>query len=1401
MSKIDEILKKSLQGKIATDSKLGSEQEPYASNALVDYAAPSSLAQALNLPPMKDARFLGSTPRSYSNRLVLRPSNVPRRFRRWVEPALVFGADLFCEGANLDVTGTATLESLDDVNFSGNFAQSPHFGVITDTFVLLHDATNFTNDNAKSNLKAFSVSSTTLDELDIATAGLNITDGNSQYRWSHYGFYPPQLLPLPNSDGEVTAYAAIIPEDWPVISWTREFFDLTFGSALTKANVASINVLFVAQEQVVIENPTGSLVEDEFVLLQGIVFHVESVSNAGPNDLSFLTPIHPFDYDGVQPVTGTTLQTLYTVSELIADPTDSPGQDASGNTIPALYDSPFLDWIRVRRLHPPIATDRNRSLLGAFIDSTPSDKIGFAPALIPATAGGARELAVNGVTEFSSVILNPDVSDDQEILLDYREGIFHLSHPIVTGSTLNPNSYLDGNGYPRLYAVFTAYNRDTVPTTVTQLQRGGQKTGVTSVPGSSVENSPVSGLQGWKVTLGDEQTSIGDYYYYPPGETGDTNPPIQFGGRNEAIYLLESNTAHEDGPLMVFQKRSDVDGRYMVGALAYNGNGAQDPEDVSQFSFFPDIADNAATGLTLSNRADFRVGTSRQVVDVTNSLYYSVTPGDLLEGTINGIEFSIALIDDAADAADAAVPATGINATDGQRSIPEIIADITAKMPGTLTFGQDYSLDYVVDGTDYLFVFEGSRTLEITQDDANLFGGATAVPEDIKLTFGYNGAVEAILRYFRTSNELLFDGAGIRVQGTRLGVPGPAIWVSEGFDVLDTDTEAGTVYVSLEPGTVITPAGPVRIAEETRVALAPDQRVGLYLDTTTGTIQTVNQVGTEDSPFQNIGLSALPLYIVKTSASPDVTYTVDCRDFFSSAHVSTNLTVGNDGRFSTLAGAIEYAKYYSESSKGRGVIELLQGTTLVLDEVNSGAYVNVQPTPYDGAPIGLPNDVLFLGNGYTVEISGVPSETAGFGDPIFRSNQNFNPGVAGISDVEFRDINFEVAVGQPDPVSLMAGNFENNGRVILTNVRLEGNGIGEQFNLYGSTNASDSLQKEVIISNCVVDGDLRIRSCDRLIVRDLTHLGIADPSGTMELVTRDDAYVHMDGIQSKSTASEGYFMTISPANDVNLHLSNVEASVLTLQPPTGVSTTGLFATLNNLKLGTRCDFGSSSPSFSLGGTILVDGVYIDTTATITAMNIRRTQGVDVKNVRITSAANITIDVTDSDFSISNYTLNNTSVAASATGKVGIRLQGDNGSDISGVNAMDSDIIIESGEMTVTNGSGIYILRANEAGKRTLIRNNRFVQATNSTSYRAVLFNADGGSPTGENVDNVYIAHNIFDAYAVTGADNFAVGTQGTPTGNLGDVTIVFNHVRGFVGGASDFGNTAGLVKSNNAFTV
>lgn len=1390
MSKIDEILKKSLQGKVATDSKLGPEQESITSNGLVDYAQIRSLAEEDGLSPVADVRFVPSTPHDYANQSIITPTNVPRRFRRWKEAALVFGADLFSEGDDLDLINTGSFESQEGVVFSANFNQSPNFAAITDTYLMTHRE-DLDNATARTNLRAHRVSASAGDQIDLATTTYNIGDGGATYRWSHYGFYPPKLLPLPNSDGEVTAYAAILPEDWPVFSWTQEYQDNTFGSALTKTNVSGVDIINFNAEIIGIETPAGSVAIDDYILVEGRIFYVQNVSNLGATDAVFGVPLHPFEVDGIELLVGVDIQILYTVGELTASPGDSVGTDAFGNTIPALYDSPMLDWIRVRRLYPPASSNSNRSLLSAFVDATFNDQIGLAPALIPSQAGGDFELAVNGLANFSSITLDPAVEEDQEVLVDYREGIFHLSHPIAAGSDLNPNSYLDANGYPRLYAVFASYNGPSLPVSVLEL-KGENRAELTRVPLVGEERTPVAGLTGWKVTVGDENTNgRGDYYYYPIQDIAPTTD-VNYGGRAEAIYLLESNTAHSQGPLLVFQKRSDIDAAVQVGAIAYNGRGGSDADDSAQFTFIPDIGDGASA-ITSTNKPDFRIATTKALVSVSNDLYFSVAPGDVLAGTLNGVDFSIALIDDATDGADAGVPATGINVTDGQRSIPELIEEIIAGMPVGLVFGEDYFLSYYYDGSDYIWVFEASSSLVIDTDDATLFPSSTGTPGDIKLVFGYNRAVEAVLRYVRRENELFFDGQAIRVQQAKLGVPPKSSWVYEGFDIIEQSVEGGTAFLSLEPGTVITPEGPVRIDEDFRVTLTADQRIGIYFDTSTGTVATVNQLAGDDSPFTLIAEEDIPLYIAKIDAVPAFEYVVDVRDFLKNEEMSHIITVGTEGRVSTLAGGLELAKKISFTTGNHPVIELLEDQTLDLDDVNTDAYAPIQPVPYNGAPIALPQNITIRGNGRLVTITGVPNETGGLGDPIFRSNQD----AGDLSHVTFENIEFRIAGGQPD-VSLMAANYANSGTMRFVDVTLSTAGLAK-FNLFGATNDNNAIQDEVILDNVKVYGAISLRKVTRFIARDV-YLTSPDTEIFSLISTDTDSVMHIEGVSS--ALSTGFVGSIFLQDDADVTVSGFRGFSLTVAPEPASNITGAKVYLENIELGSQMILGNGTNTIS-GSTVTLDGLTISNATATTPLTLNQITQTTLKTLNLNSDADVTLDVIDSDMDLSEFIINNTSASTGVTTKIGIRLQGDNGALVNGVNAMDSDILIENGIITSDAGSGIYVAKANESGKETIIRHNRFINATDSTlNSRGVTLNADAGTASADNVDEVHIAYNVFDRYSVDGGnDSYAISTQGVSDVNHGEVTIVFNHVRGFVAGATAFDNLANALTSNNAFTA
>lgn len=1385
MSKINDILNKSFQGKLATDPNLGAEQEPHASGSILDYAF---YGGRFTRKPLGTARFAPSSPKHYAHQSIVQTTGIPRRFRRWSEPALVFGVDLFGEGDSVSISTASTLESNTGMNFSANFSRSSNFSVLSESFIMLHEKKNG-SDVAYSNLKAHSVTSSVGTEITLTSTVEDLSDGGASYRWSHYGYLPPRLLPIPSSSGEVTTYAAILPEEWPVIDWRREQEDVVFGSALTKSDVTNVEIFNFTQEHLALEAPLGDLDTGDFILVHGRVFYVVNAIASGAFDFVEATPIHSFEVNGIAAETGLTIQTLYTVKELTEDPSLSAGTDAKGNVLPALYDAPFLDWIRVKNLMPPSSSGTNRSVLGAFVDNTSQDQIGFAPALIPSTPAGAAHSAKSGISSLSGITLDPGLETEQGVVVDHREGVFYLSDAISPGSVLNPDSFTDAQGYPRLYAVFATYNGPTTPLSVQRLDQVSEQASIEALPLREDSASGASSLKGWKVTMGGNIRS--GYYFYPENELSIANPPVEFGGRAEAFYFVEGNDAHEGGPMMVFEKRSELDGAMMVGAIAYNGRGGFSPEYTSSISFIPDVGDGQEE-LTSSNRPELRVSTTKAITRISSTEFFTISPGDVLEGTVNGVDFSIALLDDSTD--DSANPnGLSVQAPDGQRSISEIISDIVIKMPpGVLARGRDYDLRYYFDGSDFIWVFEASGSLKITTDDANLFPSSDAAPTDISLSFAYNRTVEASLRFLQRERELWYDGKGIRVDEVKLGTPVASSFVNEGFDVIETSLQFGQPFAYLKSGSFITPEGPVSIKTQTQVALTADRRIGVYYRVSSGTINTVQQVAT--SPFLTINREDIPLYIFEVDVSGAVSYTVDVRDFITETESQYAITVGTKGRVRSLSGAIELAKSLASTQKAHPVISLLEDVDYDMENSNKGSYSPIQATPYLGAPNSLPSNLTIQGNGHTVLVSGVPDETSGAGEPLFFSD--------GGSFLKFENINFtrDVSLSYPS-VSLMAGNFDNDGTVIFENVTLQCSEAGKDFHLYGATNVIDSLQEDVVIRNLTIQGGIRLRNVSRFICEDVRVIGVDGEDQTISMIVSPSSHVRVNNIMSAITPTSPAMFGFFEMKDYgHLKVSGFKGSSLRVQPQSGSSVIGAKVDLDHLDLKSDLTLGSSS--VTMEGSFTVDHLKVSSTSGFNALSIQQTSKVRLSKADVTSAAARTVNIIDSDVHLSEVVVVNTSAAVGPTTKVGMYLEGSNGSVVGSANAMDSDVVIENCNFRVDSGSGIYIHRANEDGKRTIIRNNLFENEDNNTSSRGVCLGSDI-SVGAENIDHVYITHNVFDTYTVSGT-NYAVGPPSSGSNaNQGLLIISFNHARGFSAGATEFFNLSSATSRvvSNGFTI
>jgi hypothetical protein len=182
MSKIDPLLKKSFQGKLATRDDLSANQEAFTSASNLDYA--------IDMPRREDpfavSRFVPYAPQNYALRSLLETTTVPRRFRRYTEQALIFGADVISEGTQGDIITASQMDSENDVGISANFAATPYFATASETFVSLHRNDN-DNTVANSNLKVYPINTLNTNQISISnvTGLMSAGDGDARYVWTH----------------------------------------------------------------------------------------------------------------------------------------------------------------------------------------------------------------------------------------------------------------------------------------------------------------------------------------------------------------------------------------------------------------------------------------------------------------------------------------------------------------------------------------------------------------------------------------------------------------------------------------------------------------------------------------------------------------------------------------------------------------------------------------------------------------------------------------------------------------------------------------------------------------------------------------------------------------------------------------------------------------------------------------------------------------------------------------------------------------------------------------------------------------------------------------------------------------------------------------------------------------
>jgi hypothetical protein len=144
--------------------------------------------------------------------------------------------------------------------------------------------------------------------------------------------------------------------------------------------------------------------------------------------------------------------------------------DESWNTfVPDLYSELQSDYktINQYRIYPLLPAHKNKRADGVFYrvsDKTSSANLdanewGYGMVLYPALSDGSGPDLTNPIIPSSNVLDDSKLLSEQDIIVDYRNGVVTLTVSPQPGSQLNPNSY-EGPIF-KLWAVYAAYTLDT----------------------------------------------------------------------------------------------------------------------------------------------------------------------------------------------------------------------------------------------------------------------------------------------------------------------------------------------------------------------------------------------------------------------------------------------------------------------------------------------------------------------------------------------------------------------------------------------------------------------------------------------------------------------------------------------------------------------------------------------------------------------------------------------------------------------------------------------------------------------------------------------------------------------------------------------------------------------------
>jgi len=777
----NDILKKALDGKVATDPSIKSEEEPFKSNTLPGKTVAAPI-RALGWTP-GDVRFVGNVtdPTLYAQSA---PDDHPRRNRRLVQEQLFYGMDVYAEGTAGELTATTTLNTHGvNVDF---VLGAPHSMAASDLLLVISNrdrsSTHLIPKPKEGAPRTYEITDLNGDVITINGIFEDIFDGtggspdNEGFYWQLVKPNPVELLPFTATGnlGEETSYFTVQPKRWPVRRTLGNAYDVNDAEDM---EITSVEHTAEGRLQVTVEHSGSNQILEvgDFVAsttstakqplkLQDRIFVVESeisfTSGATSTEKFILTPFYGTDISTLPEQSSPfRLRKIHAVEDLFP-----AGHPTTGHPLrdfrpeqPHYQDMGF----RVKPLVGPKDVDSSQNSTAGSILAT-NIHAGHALTLFPAKVDGTPDLD-NPISNFDDIQISSS-TEDQWVNADYDNGVVTLSHQIEAGYDLNPNSFTDGAGRARLFAMFVAYNeksgaqaaRELVHRAEVDVTAKGGNAGRIRMGGQNYTESgaPLERSKGWLMEF--PMREGGDLYHYDPVEDA--------GGNEEIIGFTRSEAGDgEVGPQHQYQYRALSSGMHHLGSMRF-GN-TDNTRRHNQFVFVPDAAveqsshdgtkNTMAVGET--NKPSYRITYSAlEFLSDNESSWVGITAGvnDHIHFVINDIDVEFDL------------PAGGINDT-GLQTILDNEITTAATAAGVDT--DDYVVE-VYDPTStgdpqirfkagvnlYFYAANGHANLGFPENEG-------VDPEGIRLQYGHNGTIESTLEWVRDTDNLVFDGNDIQL--------------------------------------------------------------------------------------------------------------------------------------------------------------------------------------------------------------------------------------------------------------------------------------------------------------------------------------------------------------------------------------------------------------------------------------------------------------------------------------------------------------------------------------------------------------------------------------------------------------------------------------------------------------